>query len=72
MVLCVNSSEADVKALIDRIRTEVGKTPYTCSLGYAMKSEGNTIDDLYHRADKMLYEEKTQFYITSGKDRRKR
>lgn len=72
VVLCVNSSEADVKALIDRIRTEVGKTPYTCSLGYAMKSEGNTIDDLYHRADKMLYEEKTQFYITSGKDRRKR
>ena len=37
-----------------------------------MKTEGNTIDELYHQADKMLYEEKKQFYITTGKDRRKR
>ena len=72
VVLCVNSSETNVKALIERIRQEVAKTPYTCSIGYAMKAEGNTIDELYHRADKMLYEEKKQFYITTGKDRRKR
>lgn len=72
VVLCVNSSEEDVKALIERIRQEVAKTPYTCSIGYAMKTEGNTIDELYHQADKMLYEEKKQFYISSGKDRRRR
>ena len=37
-----------------------------------MKSDGKTIDDLYHQADKMLYEEKDLFYKKSGKDRRKR
>jgi hypothetical protein len=42
------------------------------SIGYAMKSEGCTIDDLYHSADVMLYEEKKRFYEKNGKDRRKR
>lgn len=72
VILCTNSSEKDVKALIERINQEVAKTPYTCSVGYAMKSEGDTIDDLYHRADVMLYEEKKRFYEKNGKDRRKR
>lgn len=61
-----------MKALIERINQEVAKTPYICSVGYAMKSDGDTIDDLYHRADKMLYEEKKRFYEKNGKDRRKR
>ena len=72
VVLCTNASEEEVKALIERIRQEVAKTPYTCSIGYAMKSEGNTMDNLYHRADIMLYEEKKLFYERNGKDRRKR
>ena len=72
IVLCVNSSEDDVKALIDRIRKEVEKTPYTCSIGYAMQSDGKTVDLLYQLADKMLYEEKKLFYEKSGKDRRRR
>lgn len=72
IILCNNSSEDEVKVLIDHIKLEVAKTPYTVSVGYAMKSEGSTIDDLYHRADTMLYEEKKRFYELTGKDRRKR
>ena len=72
MILCLGISENEVISLIDRIRQEVGKTSYTCSIGYAMKTEDSTIDTLYQSADAMLYEDKKQFYERSGKDRRKR
>ena len=72
LALCLNTSESEVKALIERIRSTLAETPYTCAIGYAMKAEGNTIDDLYHRADAMLYEDKNLYYKTSGKDRRRR
>lgn len=71
VILCVGSSESDVQALVRRIKQELAKTPYTCSVGYAMKQKDDTIDEMYNRADSMLYDEKKQFYITSGKERRK-
>ena len=43
-----------------------------CSIGYAMKTEGSTIDTLYQTADSMLYEDKKKFYESMGRDRRKR
>ena len=55
-------------SLIERIRQQVAKTPYTCSIGYAFRFEGSTIEKMYTLADKVLYEEKKQFYIQSGND----
>ena len=72
VLVCLNSSEDDVKSLIERIRNEVSQTAYTCSIGYAMQTGNCTIDNLYHEADKRLYEEKKAFYERTGKDRRKR
>ena len=72
MILCLGISESEVLTLIERIRQETAKTSYTCSIGYAMKTEGSTIDTLYQNADSMLYEDKKLFYERSGKDRRKR
>ena len=70
VILCIGSSETDVQSLIERIRQEIAKTAYTCSVGYAMKSDATTIDKLFQRADTNLYEEKKQFYERSGKNRR--
>ena len=72
VILCVNSSEQDVKVLIERIKAEVAKTSYTCSIGYAMKGKDSTIDTLYQLADANLYEEKKLFYERSGKKGRRR
>ena len=72
VILCVNSTEQDVKALIERIKDEVAKTSYTCSVGYAMKDKDSTIDTLYQLADANLYEEKKLFYARSGQRGRKR
>lgn len=72
VILCANSTEDDVKSLIGNINQEVAKTPYTCSIGYAMRSDDCTIDKLYQQADARLYEDKKLFYQNTGKDRRRR
>jgi len=72
VILCGGSSEEDVKQLIARIKAEVAKTAYTCSVGYAMKTKGSTIDMLYQLADANLYEEKKLFYEKKGRRGRKR
>ena len=72
MILCIDTTEDEVLSLIERIRQELAKTPYTCSIGYAMKTEDSTIDKLYQLADAMLYKDKKKFYERTGKDRRKR
>lgn len=72
VILCIGDLEAEVQSLIERIRQEIAKTPYTCSIGYALRFEDSTIEKMYNLADEVLYEEKKQFYIHSGKDIRKR
>lgn len=72
VILCVNSSEKEVLELIGRMRDEVAKTEYTCSIGYAMKTKDSTIDTLYQNADANLYEEKKLFYERTGKRGRQR
>lgn len=62
VILCVDCTEQQVQALIERMRTEVDKVPYSCSVGYAMKDKNETMDALYHRADEELYKEKREYY----------
>ena len=71
LILCIDAKEKDVISLTERIRGETAKTPYSCSVGYAMKTDGCSIDKLYQLADAMLYEDKKQFYERTGKSRRK-
>ena len=71
-ILCLGGDEKEVQELIKRIRGQVAKTPYTCSIGYAMKTDNTSIDKLYQLADSQLYVEKKQYYERSGKLRRKR
>ena len=72
VILCFGSSEEEVKDLISHIKENIGKTSYSCSIGYAMKHEGDTIDMLYQLADSRLYEEKKQYYERTGKRGRKK
>ncbi|MBR6102499.1 MAG: GGDEF domain-containing protein [Ruminococcus sp.] len=70
VILCLDTMEDAVRELIERIRNEVVKTPYTCSIGYAMKDGETSIDKLYQLADIKLYDEKKLFYERTGKIRR--
>ena len=67
VILCVGDPEEKVKLLIDEIKKEVEKTPYSCSIGYAMRQKDQSIDRLYNIADARMYEEKKLYYERTGK-----
>lgn len=71
-VLCTGADEKKVKLLIARIELELAENDYSCSIGYAMNSSDISADELYYKADEMLYENKRKYYIATGKDRRRR
>lgn len=71
-ILCTGADEKKIRLLIQRIELELAEKDYSCSIGYAMNSGGISSDELYHLADEMLYENKRQYYISSGKNRRRR
>jgi diguanylate cyclase (GGDEF)-like protein len=70
-VLCLSASEEDVRSLTERIRTETAATPYSCSVGYAMRTADTSADDTYCAADAQMYIEKQRFYAETGKQRQK-
>ncbi|MBR3645830.1 MAG: GGDEF domain-containing protein [Lachnospiraceae bacterium] len=71
IILCINSTEDDIKQLISRIEDAIAQTQYSCSIGYAIKVADDTLDSLYHKADTKLYEAKRKYYETTGQDRRR-
>ena len=70
-VLCFHNSREDVEHLVERLRENLGKTPYTCSIGYCYTDKPRPVDDLYKDADQALYVEKTRYYELTGKNRRR-
>ena len=69
--LLVDCSEEQVKEYIRRVKEEVAKTSYSCSVGYAMKDSKTSIEEAYKKADANLYVEKKEYYISSGKNKRR-
>lgn len=70
-VICNNTNEDVVRNLSLNIKHELEKTEYSCAIGYAMKEADMTADDLYSKADKMLYENKSEYYKQKSIDRLK-
>ena len=66
IILCIGANEEEVRYMIERIGQELEKTPYSVSVGYAMNESGLSSDELYHRADAMLYEDKRKYYLSAG------
>ena len=71
LILATDADEAEIINLTERIAAGVARMPYSCSVGYAMQTGGQSIDELYKQADAMLYEAKRKFYEETGKTRRK-
>lgn len=58
MILCYKMSEADVRNLINKIRTDLEKTQYRCAIGYIMCAGNVNFDKVCHEADNNMYEDK--------------
>ncbi|MBE6133216.1 MAG: GGDEF domain-containing protein [Erysipelotrichaceae bacterium] len=71
-VLITSTNEADIDKTVNAIKNGVSKSPYTAAVGYAKRTSPNqSVDELAKEAEKMMYEDKSNYYKTAGIDRRK-
>ena len=70
VILCRKSTEAEVKSLIERIRSKVSETRYHCAIGYSYRPNGpKNIDDMTRESDEMMYKDKMEYYSKPGNKR---
>ena len=68
--MCRKTNDIEVYEIIQKIRDNVEKTEYTCSIGYSLNLSGNkSVKFLLRESDRMMYKEKEKFY-SEGNDRR--
>lgn len=71
IIICRKTSKEELAELVSRIKTNVSKTPYHCSVGYCHAPYGTMdFEAMVKESDRMMYEEKAAYYRDSGKDRR--
>lgn len=71
-ILCLKTSEEELKQLVQRIKDAVGETKYSCSIGYCYIDDQNkSLEEYTKLSDKMMYEDKARYYQKTGIDRRK-
>lgn len=72
IVISTSSRLNAIDNTITRIQQEMAKTPYHIALGWAKKENTTfTIDEMSKAAEEMMYENKAEYYRTSGRERRK-
>lgn len=66
-----NMKEEDIVSIINKIKDEIDKTNYSCSIGYSYKnSDDLTIEKLMKIAEENMYKDKKEYYKKSGLTRR--
>ena len=60
MILCFKHEQRELESIIEKMRTEITQTPYTCAIGLAMVSKDDNLDQACARADSLMYEDKAR------------
>ncbi len=63
IILCFKQDQATIENLVNKMKSEMDKTPYTCAMGLAFLQEGDTLEQLCIRADANMYEDKAKTKI---------
>ena len=73
VILCVNEEEEIIKKVIQKMRDELSKTPYSASFGHGMRnSKDDTIEQILKSAEQEMYIDKEKYYKNNNIDRRRR
>ena len=68
VIVCRKTNEEEVKDLVTRIKENVSKTKYSCSIGYSYHEEGTIkLEDLLKESDKQMYSDKADYYKNKTK-----
>lgn len=70
-IILLNKTDEEVlKVLVERIKKNVSKTKYSCSIGYCYRPEDKDFEAMVKESDAMMYEDKARYYQKLGIDRR--
>ena len=58
IIICLKHNQNILEELVEKLRSEIAKTPYSCAFGLAMRTENESFDSLCSRADSLMYEDK--------------
>ena len=72
VILFLEQSADNVEHALHQIKDNISKVGYSISVGYAMKTPDQRLDDVLRESDQNMYREKAEYYLKNGKDRRKR
>ena len=71
IIVCRRTSRNEMQRLVERIKQNVSKTEYSCSIGYSYKGDGTkTIEEMLEESDSMMYADKAKHYRAMGLNRR--
>ncbi len=73
IILCRRASREDVVRLAEDVGKNIGETGYHCAIGYSWAEDGKKdLEEMLRESDRMMYENKAQYYRSTGRDRRRR
>lgn len=72
VILSLTGKEATITKTIAKMREKLSETPYSASIGYALKSEEcRSFIDMMKKAEVEMYKDKDNYYKITGIDRRR-
>jgi diguanylate cyclase (GGDEF)-like protein len=69
LILFLKTPEPEVRAALERFRSDVEAAGCSISLGVAFREEDETLMELYRRSDERMYEDKERWYAARGRKR---
>ena len=71
VIICKRTTKEELDAIVNNIRKNVGKTTYSCSIGFSFDKDGTrNHNDMIKESDEMMYKDKANFYSKVSNDRR--
>lgn len=70
-ILFFHDNEGEIAAIENRIKEKVAADGYSISAGHAICGKGRSLNETIAESDRLMYEDKANYYKTNGLDRRK-
>lgn len=71
IIVCRKTTNKQLLELVDKIKYNVSQTKYNCSIGYCYAPNGSKdLEAMVKESDEMMYKDKANYYLKTGKDRR--
>ncbi|MBQ4255411.1 MAG: GGDEF domain-containing protein, partial [Bacilli bacterium] len=68
--LCLKTNKNELEWVAASIKENLASTPYSCSIGYCLKEDGMSIEEMVKKSDEMMYADKaTHYHRRSGDPR---